>query len=78
MDENLRLPAVLTATGRSRSSHYGDIKAGLFIPPVKIGPRAAAYPSDEVVAIRKARIAGATEKEIRMLVARLIAARRLS
>ncbi len=75
MDENYRLPTVLSATGRSKSSHYADIKAGLFVPPVKVGPRAAAYPSDEVAAIRKARIAGKSEAEIRKLVSCLIAAR---
>ena len=34
----LRLPAVLKRRGKSRSSHYADIKAGLFVRPVKIGP----------------------------------------
>jgi len=76
MIQNLRLPAVLAATGRSRSSLYADVKAGLFVAPIKIGRRASAWPSDEVAAIIRARIAGATEDEIRELVAQLVAARR--
>jgi len=71
----MRLPAVLAARGRSRSSHYQDIAQGVFVPPVRIGRRASGWPHNEVEAINRARIAGKGEAEIRELVSRLIAAR---
>jgi prophage regulatory protein len=72
----LRLPAVLALRARGKSSHYSDIKAGLFTEPVEIGPRARGWPEDEVAAINAARIAGRSEQEIRELVAQLQAARK--
>ena len=70
-----RLRAVLHERGRSRSSHYLDIKQGLFTRPVQIGLRAVGWPSSEVGAINSARIAGKSDEEIRELVAKLEAAR---
>ncbi len=72
----LRLPAVLRARGRSRSTHYLDIQQGLFTCPVSIGARAVGWPEQEVVALNEARIAGMSEAEIRALVACLVAARK--
>lgn len=72
----LRLPAVLKSRGRSRSSHYADIKSGLYVKPVQIGLRAVGTPEDEVNALNAARIAGKSDEEIRALVARLEAARK--
>ena len=72
----LRLPAVLKRRGRSRSSHYADIKAGLFVKPVLIGLRATGTPNNEVEALNAARIAGKTDDEIRALVVKLEAARK--
>lgn len=74
----LRLPAILKRRGRSRSSHYADIKAGLFVKPVLIGLRAAGTPDNEVDALNAARIAGKTDEEIRALVIRLEAARKIN
>ncbi len=54
----LRLPAVLKRRGRSRSSHYADINAGLHVKPVQIGSRAVGTPEDEVDALNAARIVG--------------------
>jgi prophage regulatory protein len=71
----LRLPAVLKRRGRSRSAHYADIKAGLFVKPVKLGLRASGTPDDEVEALVAATIAGKSEAEIRALVIKLQAAR---
>ena len=71
----LRLPAVLAERGRQRSSHYLDIKQGLFPPPVRIGARAVGWPAAEVAAVNAARIAGKSDADIRALVAELIAAR---
>ena len=72
----LRLPAVLKRRGRSRSSHYADISAGLYVKPVQIGARAVGTPEYEVHALNAARIAGKTDDEIRSLVLRLEAARK--
>lgn len=72
-----RLPAVLRARGRSRSSHYDDIKKGLFTTPVSIGARAVGWPDSEVAILNAARIAGECDEEIRVLVIRLGAARKL-
>jgi len=73
-----RLPAVLRARGRSRSTHYLDIQQGLFPRPVAIGARAIGWPDHEVEALNNARIAGKSEAEIRELVASLEAARKTS
>lgn len=71
----LRLPAVLKRRGKSRSSHYADVKAGLFVPPVKLGLRACGTPDDEVDALVSATISGKSDDEMRSLVTRLVAAR---
>lgn len=74
--EILRLPAVLQKRGRSRASHYGDIKEGLFTKPVLIGLRSVGWPANELAILNGARVAGATENEIRMIVKSLEAARK--
>lgn len=71
----LRIPAVLAEMGASRSKFYADVAAGVMVRPIKLGPRAAGIPSDEVQAIARARIAGRSDDEIRALVRRLEAAR---
>lgn len=73
----LRLPAVLKRRGRSRSAHYADIKNGLFVRPVQIGLRAVGTPENEVDALNAARIAGKSDDEIRALVLKLEAARKI-
>lgn len=71
-----RMPTVLVETGhRSHASIYGAAREGLFIKPVKIGPRSVGFPSDEVKAIIAARIAGKSEADIKALVNRLHAKR---
>jgi prophage regulatory protein len=67
----LRLPAVIASYGKSRSPIYADIKAGLFVRPIKLGARAAGWPETEVYALIAARVAGASERDIRRLVERL-------
>jgi prophage regulatory protein len=71
----VRVPAVLATRGKSRSGHYADIKHGLFTPPVKIGPRAAGWPDNEVAALLAATVAGKSQDEIRALVRQLTAQR---
>ena len=70
-----RIATVVEIRGKCRSSHYADIKAGLFPPPIKIGPRAAAHPENETEAVQAARIAGKSDDEIRALVKQLVAQR---
>lgn len=74
----LRLPRVLEACGKGRSSHYADISAGLFTKPVPIGARAVGWPANEVQAINAARIAGKPEGDIRALVSRLEESRKVA
>lgn len=40
----IRFPEVQSITGRSRPTIYRDIEAGAFPKPIKIGPRAVAWP----------------------------------
>lgn len=72
----LRLPAVLKRRGKSRSAHYADIQAGLFVKPVALGLRARGTPEDEVEALNAATIAGKSADEIRALVQKLELARK--
>ncbi len=61
--------------GVARSTECRYRHDGLIPPPIKIGPRSVALPDTEVRSIQKARIAGATDDDIRTLVKRLVAAR---
>jgi len=60
---------------RSHASIYGLIRVGLWTQPVKIGERSSGWPDDEVKAINAARIAGASDEQIRELVTQLHAKR---
>lgn len=68
----LRLPAVKDRTGHGRSTIYSQVKFGSFPPPVALGKRAVGWCEAEVDAVLAARIAGATEAEIRTLVRDLV------
>ncbi len=72
----LRIPAVKTQSGLSRSTIYLRIAQGLWTKPVSLGARAVGWPSDEVAAINAARIAGKDDEEVRALVAKLEMARK--
>jgi prophage regulatory protein len=68
----LRMPQVKEVTGhRSHASIYTAIKEGLFTKGILIGQRAKGWPSEEVAAINKARIAGLPDEKIRELVNQL-------
>jgi prophage regulatory protein len=71
------MPAVKSESGLSRSTIYLRISQGLWTKPVSLGARAVGWPSDEVEAINEARISGNTDDQIRILVAKLEAARRV-
>ena len=67
-----RIETCKAATGyRSTASIYNLIKLGLWTKSVSIGVRSVGWPSDEIVAINAARIAGLTDDQIRDLVQRL-------
>lgn len=72
----LRLPAVASSSGLSRSSLYARISQGLWPRPVSLGGRAVGWPASEVAAINAARIAGKTNNEVRLLVSQLEEARK--
>lgn len=62
---------------RSNASIYNLIREGLWTKPVSIGQRSVGWPDDEVRALCSARIAGASDNEIRDLVNRLHSKRAL-
>ena len=72
----LRLPAVKSESGYSRSTIYLRMAQGLWPKPVALGARAVGWPAHEVAALNAARIAGKSDDEIRALVAKLEAARK--
>lgn len=72
----LRIAAVKTESGLSRSTIYLRVSQGLWTKPVSLGARAVGWPSDEVAALNAARIAGKTDDEIRDLVENLEEARK--
>jgi len=56
---------------RSNASIYNLIRDGLWTRPVQISQRSVGWPSYEVIALCSARVAGASEQELRELVIRL-------
>ncbi len=74
-DPLLRLPETCAVRGRGKSTHWADIEDGLCTRGVKTGPRSVGWPASELAALNKARIAGATDDEIRALVKQLEAKR---
>ena len=72
----LRLPAVKSACGLSRSSIYLRITQRLWTKPISLGGRAVGWPADEVARLNAARIAGKSNDEIRALVVMLETARK--
>ncbi len=68
----LRRKQVQAESGYSRSTIYLRISEGLFPKPVRLGPRAVGWPAREISALNEARIAGASDADLRMLVERLM------
>jgi len=69
-----RLPEVIAARGTGRSLLYHDITKGVWPEPVRIG-RASCWPRHETQELLRARIAGATDDQMRELVRKLHAQR---
>ena len=72
----LRLPAVKSESGLSRSTLYLRIAQGLWTKPISLGGRSVGWPASEVIALNTARIAGKNDNEIRALVQTLEADRK--
>jgi len=72
----LRIPAVKSQSGYSRSTIYLRISQGLWTKQISLGPRCIGWPANEVAALNAARISGKTDEEIRALVVKLEAARK--
>lgn len=71
----IRAPKVMERRGCRKTHLYGEIRQGLFPPPVRMGSRFAAWPEAEVEAVLRARIAGECDASVRALVAELLRAR---
>lgn len=56
-----KLPAVMNATGLSRSTLYARVKIGEFPSPVKLGERSVAWPVEQVRAWIASRIQAAID-----------------
>lgn len=70
-----RLPAVLEQRGDSRTQLYLDIQRATWTPPAHLG-RASVWPHHECQALVRARVAGATDDQLRELVRDLLEQRR--
>lgn len=75
-DRILRLPAVIDRYGKSRSTIYDEVSRGLIPQPVSLGGRAIGWPESEIDALIRARIAGRTDDDIRLLVTEMLEARK--
>ena len=53
----IRLPEVINRTGYRRTSIYEKISEGTFPAPIKLGPRAVAWVSEEIEKWMDARVA---------------------
>ena len=53
----IRLPEVISRTGYRRTSIYEKIAEGTFPAPIKLGPRAVAWVSEEIEKRMDARVA---------------------
>jgi prophage regulatory protein len=74
----LRLPTVKAESGLSRSTIYLRIAQGLWTKPVSLGGRAVGWPASEVATLNVARISGKSNAEIRELVVKMDAARKIT
>lgn len=71
----LDIDAVMERTGNGRTKHYEDIQLGMLPQPIRRGARFSRWPSEEIDAVVRARIAGFHDGAIRSLVQQLVAAR---
>ena len=72
----IRLPDVCKAMGLARSTVYLRVSQGLLTKPISLGGKAVGWPYEDVEEIILARIYGKTDKEISLLVQRLMDSRK--
>src|ERR1700682_2831972 len=70
-----KMPEVSRMCAAPKSTIYWRISLGTFAPPIKQGPRAAAFILEEVESVMRARAVGARDDEIRALVRKLVSDR---
>ncbi len=70
----LRLEAVLSRRGRSKSALYRDIATGTMTAPIKCGEKGSisVWPAYEIDALNRAEIGGAKPADLRQLVKHLL------
>lgn len=68
----IRFDEAAQMVGKGRSTLWNEIKNGLFIPPVSLGPRTAGFIESEVQAMIAARALGFSSEQITALISRLI------
>ncbi|MDR0770004.1 MAG: AlpA family phage regulatory protein [Burkholderiales bacterium] len=73
-----RLPQVAATLGLSRSTVWLRVSQGLLTPPFPLGGRAVGWRSGEIESIASAFAAGKSNDEVRELVAKLVAERKLA
>ena len=71
----MRLPRVQETLGMGKATVYDHIKEGLLPPPVNVGPKSSAWPSNEIERVVAARIAGKSDAEVRVIVERMVGER---
>jgi prophage regulatory protein len=71
MSQILRKPEVLLRVGLKTTAFYTLIKSSRFPKPVRIGPKAVGWPSDEVELVLTAMVAGLPAKQIKELVSQI-------
>jgi len=72
----LRRPEVLSRFGCSRSTMYLRIGDGTIPQPIALGPRMVGWPESEIEAVIAARIRGASDDDVRLVVSKLQGARK--
>lgn len=61
--------------GKARSTIWDDVRQGTVTEPIRRGLKWSRWPSDEIDAIERAIVAGASDDQLRALVKRLTEAR---
>lgn len=69
------MSAVATQMGMQKTYLYQSVRDGTFVPPIKVGRRAARFISSEVHTLQRAMAQGADFEHLRSTVQTLIAAR---
>ena len=72
----IRRPEVRRRLGYSNSTLYLRIADGLVTPSISLGPRCVGWPEYEIDAIIRARIAGKSDNDLRLLVIAMVEARK--